>query len=501
MRKHTKLLMAATLFTLGTSFTALAAKSGTWVLEEDGWYCYDKSGDAYEEEFCLSNGKEFYVGEDGLLATSTWVTDYSDDAIYYIGSDGSKTTNAWKYLIPHDDDDADEAWYWFNAKGKMVTNERVYIGGNYYYFGEDGRMLTGWIDYKKGDVSNASEIENGTISDGLVFADENGARAESRWVESYGPGIDADDNDLDEDDLNWYYVGSNGQPHTGKKDIDGLTFLFGADGTMQTGWVGFDGSNYSTIDPDNNSIRDFESVYFVNDKETGYVRKNGWRKLANYIEFGDDDADTYWFYFAKNGKVFLPELATDSVAAAEVTFKNGEKNELTWTEATSANADIKTIDGANYLFDANGQMLSGLYYYDNAIHYFGGSNEGNLKTGTHSIKDDSENAYEFYFSTKTDSKKGYTKATAVTGNANGYLYINGHLIKSEDSSVYRLVEVDGVGSFIVDYKGKIQHNLKKDYELENRHAVYGYTFNANDNGKTFNTTDGIWEYAIVDANN
>ena len=121
MRKQTKILLAATMFTLGASFTAMAAKTGTWVLEDDGWYCYDKSGEAYEDEFCLSNGKEFYVGEDGLLSSSMWVTDYADDAIYYIGSDGSKTTNAWKYLIPHDDEDEDEAWYWFNAKGKIFS--------------------------------------------------------------------------------------------------------------------------------------------------------------------------------------------------------------------------------------------------------------------------------------------------------------------------------------------------------------------------------------------
>ena len=28
-------------------------------------YCYDKNGDAYTNVFCSSNGKEYFVGDDG----------------------------------------------------------------------------------------------------------------------------------------------------------------------------------------------------------------------------------------------------------------------------------------------------------------------------------------------------------------------------------------------------------------------------------------------------
>ena len=71
MRKQTKVVLAAALFTMGASFSAFAAKTGTWMLEDDGWYCYDKDGDAYEDEFCLSYGKEYYMGDDGLMVTSS----------------------------------------------------------------------------------------------------------------------------------------------------------------------------------------------------------------------------------------------------------------------------------------------------------------------------------------------------------------------------------------------------------------------------------------------
>ena len=107
MRKMTKVLVATALLALGASFTSMAAaKTGTWMLEDDGWYCYDKEGEAYEDEFCLSYGKEYYMGDDGLMVTSAWVE--HDDEVYYVGSDGAKTVNDWRLLVPEDSDE-DEA--------------------------------------------------------------------------------------------------------------------------------------------------------------------------------------------------------------------------------------------------------------------------------------------------------------------------------------------------------------------------------------------------------
>ena len=107
MRKQTKIVIATALLALGASFTSMAAaKTGEWKLEEDGWVCYDKDGDVYEEEFCLSYGKEYYMGDDGLLVTSSWV-EYENDW-YYVGSDGSKTINDWRLVAPEDDEDAVE---------------------------------------------------------------------------------------------------------------------------------------------------------------------------------------------------------------------------------------------------------------------------------------------------------------------------------------------------------------------------------------------------------
>ena len=63
----------SSLLALGASMTSFAASKGTWMTVDGEWYCYDKNGDAYENVFCSSNGKEYYVGEDGQLVRSEWV--------------------------------------------------------------------------------------------------------------------------------------------------------------------------------------------------------------------------------------------------------------------------------------------------------------------------------------------------------------------------------------------------------------------------------------------
>ena len=93
MRKQTKIaavVSAAALLALGASMTSFAASKGTWMMVDGEWYCYDKNGDAYENTFCSSNGKEYYVGDDGQLVRSQWVEDGADK--YFVNSSGAKIT-------------------------------------------------------------------------------------------------------------------------------------------------------------------------------------------------------------------------------------------------------------------------------------------------------------------------------------------------------------------------------------------------------------------------
>lgn len=49
---------------------SFAADKGTWTIEDGERKCYDKDGDVYTNVFCSNNGKEYYIGNDGLWVRS-----------------------------------------------------------------------------------------------------------------------------------------------------------------------------------------------------------------------------------------------------------------------------------------------------------------------------------------------------------------------------------------------------------------------------------------------
>jgi len=449
MRKQMKIaavLSATALLAIGASFTAMAAEKGTWALEEDGWVCYDKDGDLYEDVFCLDGGKEYYVGDDGVMLTDSWV-DY-DGNMYYVDEFGVKTTGEWAQLVPHNDEDAEEEYYWFKASGKMARNEKLVINGSTYYFGNEGQMLTGWVDTEAFDEATV-------IGDKVVFCGEDGARLSKTWVETKEPGAEEDD-----EDVFWYYIVAKGTAQTGKaKSINGETYLFGADRKMLSGWVALTANGYEEIGYAGSEvvIGTGDEVYFCGDSDDGHVKKNTWIKEWNpknyYAE--DADADQYWFWIQKDGKVYIP--ATEEIA----TSSNGVKfddADFGLTEETTKKTTIavKNIADKYYAFNGNGEMQSGLIRIDGDVYYFGGANDGARKTGSVTLEDGYGVEGKFLFSTASADK-----GVGITGPKSGKLYNDGLLITAKDAK-YALEPVDG-DMYIVNKSGSIQ-TTKKVYK-------------------------------------
>lgn len=479
MRKQTKVLAAAALFTLGASFSAFAAKTGTWVLEDDGWYCYDADGDAYEDEFCLSYGKEYYMGEDGLMVTNSWV-EY-DDAYYYVGSDGSKTINDWRYVSPEDDDEEEAEWFYFNGKGKRVSGKQV-IDGKTYYFDVDGKMLTGWVNYAN---DTATEGEDGDTA--LVYCGEDGARLSKEWVYTYPAGTDEDE--ADEDDMEWYWIKSKGAAQTGRNiDINGEMYFFAKDGHMLSGWVATaDGETYVEIGGEESEaeISDYAegAVYFCGNSDQGWAKKSKWVKTWKPSEYdeADSDDDQYWYWIAKSGKVYIPTATASNAATQD--FVDGSASDPFAVDTDGIVATFKEVNDKQYVFNQDGEMLSGLVMIDDAMYYFGGSNDGEMKTGSVTIEDEEGEDWKFFFGKKTDSDDGYVEGAGVTGAASGELYVNG-LIQEASSEDYEQIYVEGIGYFVVDADGDIR-TAKKEYENDDD-VVYLNTKNT-----TFATKSGV----------
>ena len=202
--KIAAVVSATALLAIGASFTSMAAaKTGNWKQEDGVWYCYDKNDDVYENEFCMSNGVELYVGEDGALVTNSWV-EYND-AMYYIQSDGTKTVNAWKELTPYEDEEADTEWYYFGAGGKRVENAKKAIASDVYgtetfYFDGEGRVIYGWVNPIKNGTKVVGYEKADSYEDGiktLVYTNERGARVEKTWFQAYEPTVNVEEDDLD----------------------------------------------------------------------------------------------------------------------------------------------------------------------------------------------------------------------------------------------------------------------------------------------------------------
>ena len=489
MRKQTKIaavVSAAALLALGASMTSFAASKGTWMMVDGEWYCYDKNGDAYTNVFCSSNGKEYYVGDDGQLVRSEWV-EY-DGNYYFVNSSGAKITNDWRLTTPYDDESADEEWYYFKSNGKRAENEKITYKGKSYYFDTDGKMLTGWVN--TGDGTSAVNEATGYEAGHTFYCDETGARVEGAWVKDVAPGVDDDDADADE---YWYYLKkATGKPATGKQsNINGQIYLFNGEGQMQHGWVAAtdpNGVKFVQLDKEDEeqkmSAAGKNDVYYCGDEDDGHAKKNKWMKTWLPSDTNEEEDDKEWFWFDKEGKVFRAGVNTAAETAA-----NAEKYKL--DEGTLVPDDNKVatligkkkVNSKDYWFRNDGVMLSKFYKINDAMFYFGGADDGSMKTGSQSIKDNAGDTYKFYFYTKDQTTDKYQtpkygkklkKGAGVVGNQSNKLYYYGLLLTADDYKyqVVTLKDNDGQDvKFIINSNGSIQHSYGTTYKEDGQDLI------------------------------
>ena len=140
----------------------------------------------------------------------------------------------------------------------------------------------------------------------------------------------------------------------------------------------------------------------------------------------------------------------------------------------------------------NGDLSTGMYY-------FGGADDGSMKTGAQTVKDDNGDTYKFYFGTKNSGSE--KKGVGITGNKSNKLYYKGLLLTADDYK-YQVAEVLGK-KFIVNANGAIQHSnveYKEDGDVLIDTRV-GKDSAGNEIPKaTFDTTDGLTKYSYVSGN-
>ena len=373
-----------------------SAHISCWYQNSNGtWYYYDENGNSVSYKAMTIDGKIYYFGGDGMIASDTY---YIDGNWYLADASGARVlTNGWYqkkgywYYVKEDGslytgflsdgghtyrltpimtvnqpffcgDYGDEAYAadangyvskcadgfygmpdggptYYVSDGKIIRNTWKNIDGNWYYFGENSIM----------EINGSTKIENKRYyfySDGIM--------ASNGWI--YG--ISG----------TWYYAYASGELATGDTWINGTLYHFNEDGSLKTevnktenGYTlyGDDGEVIGTIDSEGWNLVDGNYYYLANGS------------LVKGIDYQTPDGAWYVFDYqgrmVKNKYEWNRWLGEGGWAYTGWILKAG-----TWYYADLRTAQLykgfQTINGVEYYFDEDtGAMLVGEKVVDGKI--------------------------------------------------------------------------------------------------------------------------------------
>lgn len=447
MKKHLKMmavLSAAGVLTaaapeLNLSLTAqdAYAKVVGWV-EENGSFKFYEEDDYYVTDTWKKRGEDwYYLNEDGEIATNTQIDEY------YVDENGKRVTDKWVSIANEDYWDSPDAseflWHYYGKNGKAVVSKWQNVGGQWYYFNEQGQMMTGKI----------------TLDDGTYYlGEEDDGVMKTGWIQ-----LENESDDLDETH-SWYYFDKNGRMIENQVDkkIDGFYYTF-VDGAMQTGWFKLPVAAAETATASEAASQTEPSVsgYQYYEPETG-KRVSGWREIEG-VEGISDEGEVYTFYF-KNGAPYHAEKGLE----------------------------LFTVDSKKYAFNTKGEMQTGLKVVnleDGGIANFYFGTDGVMKTGKQTIYNEDLDENQIWFFHTDGSKKGQ----GFHGVRDNTLYEYG--LRKEADADLRLAPVTHEGKdYLVNVSGVIQKATSSSKSSEKPELGAGFKDYKDSNGK-------VW---VVDTN-
>ena len=479
MKKQTKLvavLSTAALLAIGASMTSFAATG--WAEEDGTWVYYDRDGERATDSWKKSGNNWYYLDSDGEMAIDQLIED--GDNYYYVDINGVMASNQWVAIENEDageDDEPEHYWYYFQANGKALTNGEnskvalKTINGKKYAFDDEGKMLYGWVD--EDTAERVDDVDGDGFKEGdYYFGGEDDGVMTTGWLQmdiTYDEATDDYEiapvfND-DEDQTRWFYFKSNGKKvaadpgdRTKDKTINGKKYAFDEHGAMVAEWSldkdDEDTASKAAIDDgkvasfsnaqagDGNYAKYTEAWKYFNSVEDGARVSKGWFKVVpaemlNKEKYDDDEES--WYYADGSGNLYAGEFKT--IKGKKYAFRNDGRM-LTGLkfikEGDEDFADVKADDDDSRPFDNEDD------FFDNAIefyepngykcYYFGGGDDGAMRTGKTTINYDGENT-SFYF-----EKSGGKKGAGVTGEKDDKLYQSGMLLKADSDDKYIVVD-------------------------------------------------------------
>lgn len=290
-----------------------------WVLEGNIWRFYENNAPVLNWK--KIHGKWYYFNKDGIMLSDTIFDGY------ILTSSGAMVDSGWSKL--------QEKWYYANAYGKISQQKWEKIGGVWYYFDQDGVMLSN------------------TIFDDYLFTN-SGAMAENSWVKQDGQ---------------WYYALASGKLIKNKWDkISGTWYYFNKDATMANNQ--WQGSYYLKA---SGAMAEKEWIFDKNYDSWFYLKSGGayasrewigsyYLKAGGYMAKSEWIDDSYYkarYYVDENG-VYV--TGTHKIDGQTHQFQSNGK----WIGETSVSRGFKKGKYNNIIFldPGHGGKDPGASYYN-----------------------------------------------------------------------------------------------------------------------------------------
>ena len=473
MRKQTKiaaLISAAAVLSVGGAMTAFAATG--WQQENGTWVYYNRNEEKVTEQWQKSGDYWYYLDDKGEMAVDSLIDD--NDSTYYVDINGVMVTNRWVAVDNEnagDENEPNQWWYYFGANGKAYKRSDSSTGdvslktinGKKYTFDTDGKMQYGWV--KDGET----QYDDNAWQDAeYYFGDENdGAMAEG-WKEiaikdDQATDAQPGDNYWDEDQTRWFYFKASGKKEKSQtgKTINGRKYGFDEYGRMNAGWITTaTASNTKAADGGSQGIATYSNSFlYYSTPEDGARSTKGWFKVTPgyYLQRDKyEDGSDYWYYSDGNGKLTVNEIKT--VNGKKYAFDNYGRmisgfvvlqmegntvgsgySSKKIVQKVDSDGTYDTGDNYNRFVKANDSLFrSG----ELKSYFFGGSDDGSMKTGKQTVELDSEK-YTFEF-----AKNGSNKGVGLNGMEDHKFYVGGKLTTADADSKIEIVILDSSNKLV-----------------------------------------------------
>ena len=476
MRKQTKiaaLISAAAVLSVGGAMTAFAATG--WQQENGTWVYYNRNEEKVTETWQKSGDYWFYLDDNGEMATDSLIDD--NDDTYYVDVNGVMVTNRW---VAVDNENAGEEnepnqwWYYFGANGKAYKRSDSATGdvslktinGKKYTFDTDGKMQYGWV--KDGETQHD---DNAWQDSDYYFGDENDGSMAEGWKEiaikdDQAADLQPGDNYWDEDQTRWFYFKASGKKEKNQtgKTINGRKYGFDDYGRMNAGW--FTGATLSNATPKDDPTHGTQGIatysnsfLYYSTPEDGARSTKGWFKVTPgyYLQRDKyEDGSDYWYYSDGNGKLTVNEIKT--VNGKKYAFDNYGRmisgfvvlqmegntvgsgySSKKIVQKVDSDGTYDTGDNYNRFVKANDSLFrSG----ELKAYFFGGSDDGSMKTGKQTVELDSDK-YTFEF-----AKNGSNKGVGLNGMEDHKFYVGGKLSTADTDSKIEIVILDSSNKLV-----------------------------------------------------